>query len=293
MAEESVPFDTGPGSIVDEAGWRRMARGFAGDGLILPITAEGQISAGGGASVTRGACPVGFIVDGFHYRDTASSNRPVTVNSSSNPRRDRAVLRLDPTLNKVSWEVKLGTPGLNPVAPALTVDRAGIYEIPLASWTMPGSASTQAPTAFTDERISPNARPRGQVDYDQRGANDTTGTIGQRMTNPKCELLVVDGPRRVRVTAWGICYTLTGAPHALFTLYRDGPGTDGYMPGGDCPIPLAGANSVAWRSTAVETAQPGLNTYSVDFRAVSAGTVVSVGSAVQPTCMLVEDLGPA
>lgn len=289
MAEESVPFDSGPGAVVDEAGWRRMARGFARDGLILPVTAEGQITAGGGASVTRAACPVGFIVDGFHYRDTASSNKAVTANGSSSPRRDRAVLRLDPAANKVSWEVKLGAPAASPVAPALTQDRTGIWEVPLASWTMPGAAASQIPASFTDERPRPAAASLGEVARATRAAN----------AGPVTALTVISGltaswvnpfgyDRRVRVLIEPASSIVNAVPSAgQVQFYRNGTAF-----GAARANSYAGANNGQdWTPSTAGIASPGVNDFTVALGNYSGAS--NTFSMYGPISLTVVDLGAA
>lgn len=286
MAEESVPFDTGPGSIVDEAGWRRMARGFARDGMILALTNEAMISASGGASVTRAACPVGAIVDGFHYRDIAASTKAVTANSSSNPRRDRAVLRLDPAANKVSWEIKLGAPGVNPAPPGLTQDRAGIWEVSLGSWTMPGSASAQVPNSFTDERPRPNGGPLGEVARDSRAtqagpvtALTTIAGLSVPWFNP------FDHSRRCRVQFDPLQVVVNGASAVQVTFYRNGAAI-----GARYTYVSSPNNGYYWCPFLDTVVPAGLSLFEIGIGNYFAGAFTVY--AQQPINLSVVDLGP-
>lgn len=71
------------------------------------------------------------IVRGFMVSSTATET--VTIGAASaQPRKDRVILRLDPTANSIVLAVLPGTPAASPVPPVLTQDSTGIYEIGLA-----------------------------------------------------------------------------------------------------------------------------------------------------------------
>lgn len=287
MAEESIPFDAGAGSVVNEDAWRRMARGFADDGLILAVSSEGKITGGGGAAVTRGACPIGFLVDGFHYRDTASSTRTVAANASSSPRRDRAVLRLDPALNKITWEIKLGAPAANPVAPALTRDRTGIWEVPLGSWTMPGSASAQVPTSYEDERPMPGEPAQGMVALNTRPANAGPVTALATVGSLTCQWVQpFIGDRRVRVQFEPKDLVVNAASAVQVRFLRNG-----VVAGGDKFAAHDGSGGLYFAPFTDLVVPPGLSTYDVQVGNYYGGsfTVTAEG----PMQLSVTDMGPA
>lgn len=74
------------------------------------------------------------------------------LNSNSNPRRDRLVLRRDLAAAKAYPLIRIGTPAASPSAPALTQDEAGVWDTPLFSWQLAGGSST-AISNIADERV--------------------------------------------------------------------------------------------------------------------------------------------
>ena len=79
------------------------------------------------------------------------------LNSASQPRIDRLVLRRDLAAGVCYPLILQGTPAVNPAAPALTQSETGIWDMPMFAWRLAGSNST-AISNIVDERpwISPN-----------------------------------------------------------------------------------------------------------------------------------------
>lgn len=76
----------------------------------------------------------------------------VTANTSGNPRIDRLVVRRDLGAQVVSIARLQGTASATPLAPNLTQNEDGIWEIPLFNFTVPPNPGTTL-TNVTDERL--------------------------------------------------------------------------------------------------------------------------------------------
>lgn len=102
----------------------------------------------------------------------------VPTNTSGLPRTDRLVLRLDRSTNNVTAAVLTGTPALTPAPPALTqtFGSTGVYELPLARWTVADGYTTILAADVTTEAWYP--QPSGLV-----ACTSTTRPLGaERVT---------------------------------------------------------------------------------------------------------------
>lgn len=144
MAETSGPFD---GTELAEADWEQMLQHVIHG--VIGSPGSPALSAGPSATLARGVDinTGNALMLGHWYRNSAVKTLQSSVNSTSSPRIDRAVLRLDRTANAVTLEKIEGTPGGQPPIPANT---ATITEVPVHRWTI-GAGGTVA-TALTDER---------------------------------------------------------------------------------------------------------------------------------------------
>jgi hypothetical protein len=109
------------------------------------------------------------------------------LNTGSNPRRDRIVLRRDNALQAVYPLILIGTPAATPSAQALLQEENGRWDAPLHSWTLPGGSST-APANITDERhwISPDgdrAAPASGIVYASAFSENTVSPLRPIRTN--------------------------------------------------------------------------------------------------------------
>lgn len=110
--------------------------------------------------VNPGAC----VIDGYFYAlmdDGGSAKRLNLAVSGASPRIDLVVARLDLTTSvsgrKITLEIKQGTPGASPTAPAIT-STATIKEISLARVTVPASSTAIVAENIEDARTSLGAR---------------------------------------------------------------------------------------------------------------------------------------
>jgi hypothetical protein len=160
---------------------RLKTSGVAGfpDDTALKVTAPG-----GTMTVTTAA---GFaIVRGFMYSSDAVVTNTISA-SSSNPRIDLIILRLDPSANSIVQAVLTGTPAASPSAPALTQTTTGIYEIEIGRVTVPALATTISSGNVTDTR---NCLSHGVGIWttDQRPTSPTLGRLGWSTTNQVLEV---------------------------------------------------------------------------------------------------------
>lgn len=152
--------------------------GFPND-TALQVTAPG-----GSMTVTTAA---GFaIVRGFMYYSDAVVTNTISA-SSSNPRIDLIILRLDPAANTIVQAVLTGTPAVSPSAPALTQTPTGNYEIEIGRVTVPALATTIASGNIKDTR---NCLSHGVGIWtsDSRPTSPTLGRLGWSTTNQVLEV---------------------------------------------------------------------------------------------------------
>lgn len=140
MAEISYPFgadSAGGGSkMVSQLQWQNMAHLWGPDRIDFQLT---QASYGGAdlpffASFSGSNLvvqPGTAWVGGFYYKLDAAWSTPAPTNTTSNPRIDLLVLRVDMSAGAVNLAVKAGQPAASPIAPAITRAPGGIWEMPL------------------------------------------------------------------------------------------------------------------------------------------------------------------
>lgn len=144
-----------------------------------------KVTAPGGTMTVQTAA--GFaIVRGFMYYSDAVVTNTISA-SSSNPRIDLIILRLDPSANTIVQAVLTGTPASSPSAPSLTQTTTGIYEIEIGRVTVPALATTIASGNVKDTR---NCLSHGVGIWtsDSRPTSPTLGRLGWSTTNQVLEV---------------------------------------------------------------------------------------------------------
>lgn len=146
MAEASYPF-TGS-SITTEVEWCRMTRRWGLNGVHADTTGTTnlKVTGNGSAVVTVGAGRA--YVNGFFYRLDATASVSVTANAGGSARVDLVILRCSQADNSIIAVYKTG----GTVAPDLTQDEEGIYEIPLAQCTVAAGSSVVTAANVLDLR---------------------------------------------------------------------------------------------------------------------------------------------
>jgi hypothetical protein len=148
MAQTSWPFESIDTSETQFSMWAsNIGQGVINDkGFELEPFAD---SSGMNVKVKTGQA----LVRGHYYDSTAQETLTIATADPTNPRIDRVVLRLDPSVNSVVLAVITGTPAGSPSAPALTQTVGAIYELPLALVAVAAAAATIGPGAVTDQRV--------------------------------------------------------------------------------------------------------------------------------------------
>jgi hypothetical protein len=148
MAQTSWPFESIDTSETQFSMWAsNIGQGVINDkGFELEPFAD---SSGMNVKVKSGQA----LVRGHYYDSTAQETLTIATADPTNPRIDRVVLRLDPSVNSVILAVITGTPGASPSAPALTQTVGAVYELPLALVAVAAAAASIGPGAVTDQRV--------------------------------------------------------------------------------------------------------------------------------------------
>jgi hypothetical protein len=155
--DESWPFSTGN---TGENEWEQIFAPVMEDGVIgSPGSNVAQVYADGSGMQVKRRAGKAWIHGGWGWRNLQETVILVAVNSSTNPRVDRIVLRRSLSGDTTTTEIKQGTAAASPVAPGLTQTEGGVWEISLAQVRVPGGAGTAgnaiqtlASTTVTDDR---------------------------------------------------------------------------------------------------------------------------------------------
>jgi hypothetical protein len=155
--DEAWPFDTG---ATGENEWEQLWGPIMEDGVVgSPGSNVAQVYADGSGMQVKRRAGKAWLHGGYVWRNLTETVILVAVNSSSNPRVDRIVLRRSLTANTVTTEIKQGIPATSPLPPALTQTEGGVWELSLAQVRVPGGAGTTgnaiqtlASTTVTDDR---------------------------------------------------------------------------------------------------------------------------------------------
>lgn len=153
MAETSFPFE---GIDTTETQFSQMFRNLQ-DGVNGEYEGtELQVSAGTGLAVDIAAGQA--MVRGHYYVSDATVSKSLATADATNDRLDLIVLKLDPTANTITLEVKTGTPAGSPTAPSPVQTDAGVYEMEIATVLVPATAGV--PSTITDKRTFMGTRIR-------------------------------------------------------------------------------------------------------------------------------------
>lgn len=160
MAQQSWPYAAYNSGAVTDAEYEALAARFSGDGVYGTPADTAVVAAGAGLSVdVRAEVYASVRGHGWHSGTTAV-NLPISTNASGSTRVDRVVLRLDRSTWTVAATVREGTAGAG--APALVQDdgdyTSGVYEIPLATVTVPNGAASVTVTR-AEQYVGTRTRP--------------------------------------------------------------------------------------------------------------------------------------
>jgi hypothetical protein len=180
MAEQFFPFEN---IDVTESQFSKWATNFQDTGIKgNPLGTELSVSAEGSTLTIEVAAGQAFI-RGHYYINTSTLELPV-ASAGLDTRIDLVVVELDPEANTITSKLVQGEAvASDPVAPTLIQTEEGIYQMLLATLTIPNS--TLAITSgmivnsrtFLSERVgvwTTATRPENAVAYQTFGFNFTT-----------------------------------------------------------------------------------------------------------------------
>jgi hypothetical protein len=148
MAQTSWPFEN---ADTTETQYSQLFNRLKSSG-VADVPSGTGLKVTGDSSGMNVKVASGFaIVRGFAYNSTATETLTISA-SSSNPRIDLVVLRLDPSVNSTVLAVLTGTPAVSPTAPTPTQTETGIYELPIGQVNVPSLATTIAAGNVVDIR---------------------------------------------------------------------------------------------------------------------------------------------
>lgn len=131
--------------------WRDFFDQLVTSGLVSDAASELQVKPQAAPNKTVYVDTGAILIRGAMRIMAATTNLSIADNASGNSRIDRIVARLNYADRKIEFVVKQGTPGVSPVAPALT--RNGTYwELSLAKITLANGYTTITAGNITDER---------------------------------------------------------------------------------------------------------------------------------------------
>jgi hypothetical protein len=180
MAQQSFPFEN---IDVTESQFSQWATNFQETGIKgNPLGTDLSVSAEGSTLSVEVAAGQAFI-RGHYYINTATVELPVT-SAGLNTRIDIIVLELDPSANTIVAKIIEGEAVSSaPVAPELTQTATGVYQLPLATLTIPNSTLAVTNEMLVDVRTyvstrvgvwTTDTRPANAVEYQTFGFNFTT-----------------------------------------------------------------------------------------------------------------------
>lgn len=219
MVETSGVYATSP--VDDEEELAELFRRFAPDGVVgTPDTNDLKVTGNGTNSLSVAG---GFgLVGGYWYKNSSARAVPVISNGAGLPRRDRLIVRADPAADSSVPVIKQGTPAASPTAPTLSAGTTGIWEIPLAQFTVAAGASVA--TSLAEDRwftaASGPVPGLSTVRHGRMGLgaelyeHDTGRTVqwtgsGWAVTNEPETSINLPGPPAPYNTAWTIIETPT------------------------------------------------------------------------------------
>jgi hypothetical protein len=181
MTTNSWPFVSQPTTDLQYSKLFRALQRTGVVGVVNDTQLKGSASSAGmTTSVALGAA----FIRGFWFEVVETPETMVHANSTSLPRIDRTVLRLDfnqTLVDRVQLAIVQGAHASNPSLPSLTQDVDGIWEMPLYRTTIGSGISSIASSAVLDERPfighqvdqwTTDTRPNPPTKYDV-GFNET------------------------------------------------------------------------------------------------------------------------
>ncbi|EPH40843.1 hypothetical protein ABT390_36530 [Streptomyces aurantiacus] len=171
MAQDSWPSPAHNARAVTDTEYEKIAAAFSGDGVYGTPADPAVVTAGTGLSVNVRAAVYGSVRGHAWTSGTTTVNLPISPNLSGQTRTDRIVLRLDRATWTVRAIVKQGVPGSGPPMLTQQTGDVGVYEVLLATVTVPNGANSVT-VARNERYVGTRIRPVDSKWYDpnpQRG----------------------------------------------------------------------------------------------------------------------------
>lgn len=150
MTKTYFPFDSGAGSNITEAQWRKMAEHWRSTGVLKNELNQAEVF--GDASGMNVKVKSGKVwIKGHYFESDAQETIAIAAADATNPRIDRVIVRVDFTANTIDFAVLQGVPAVAPAAPALTQSTSQ-WEISLAQVRVEATVLNIAADKVTDER---------------------------------------------------------------------------------------------------------------------------------------------
>lgn len=215
MTLKAFPFDT---IDTTETEYSLLFRQLQDDGIIgAPGSAAAQVTAGSGMTVNVATFDIAILAGFVLYSDAVTPLTPAA--GGTQPRIDRAVLRVDPTTNSSAIAILPGTPAAsNPTPPALTQVPGGIWEISLAQIAVAANAVNIVAANITDERLFQSTRVGA---WTTATRVQVAGRLGFNFTTSRFEFY--DGGNWLNVNDWA---AITGKPATFPPSPHQHPWTD-------------------------------------------------------------------
>lgn len=173
MTEQSKFFGGTPPPEYNQTNVAELFKSFFTNGVFKDILNSLEIIASDPPAMTVEEKTGKGWIEGFWYWNDTQLVKNISAADLTNPRIDRAILRLDTVTNlKISCEIKEGTPAVDPIPPNLT-QTASTYEISLAQIYIGAGATSITSDNITDERDWVKLKGKNSIDNDRISVTDT------------------------------------------------------------------------------------------------------------------------
>lgn len=148
-----LPFDSGAGANVTEAGWREMMKHMLGSASGVIKGFDNDFSTIGDATgmqvkVSSGQC----FIRGHYGRNASTRTVAIAASHATLNRRDLVILRADFVNNRIEIDVLTGTAAASPTLPTLTQSTT-IWETLLAEVTVAAADTSLSAGEVLDRRV--------------------------------------------------------------------------------------------------------------------------------------------
>lgn len=154
MTQRSRFFDSVAGDrVYTSDAWAQVVAALMGTGVVKGFGNALNVHESSPAAMSvRVNTGVAFLLGYFFETYTSQETLTIAAADPTNPRIDRVIIRRSLANREATLVVLTGTPGAVPVAPALTTNTSGTYEVTLARVAVAAGATSIVDANITDER---------------------------------------------------------------------------------------------------------------------------------------------